>query len=77
MKIILNGLALGEEAAGVAGGPCARLISIQLRFHKGTVKLYCINLSHFANVPQNTREEPHIILIKITIKYRDQMSTRL
>jgi hypothetical protein len=37
-KIRQDGPTLGEEAAGVAGGPCARLLSIQLRFHKGTVK---------------------------------------
>jgi hypothetical protein len=30
----------------VAGGLCARLLSIQLRFRKGTVKLYCNNLAH-------------------------------
>jgi hypothetical protein len=30
----------------VAGGPCTRLLLIQLRFRKGTVKLYYNNLVH-------------------------------
>jgi hypothetical protein len=63
-KIRRDGPTLGEEAGGVARGPCARLSSIQLRFHKGTVKLYCNNLAHFANVAQNPREKPHIIFKK-------------
>jgi hypothetical protein len=68
MKIRQYGATIGEKVAREAGGPCVRLISIQFRFHKGTEKLYCINLTHFANVPQNPREKPHIIFIRITIK---------
>jgi hypothetical protein len=45
-KIRQDGPTLGEEAAGVVGGPCVRLLLIQFRFHKGTVKLYYNNLTH-------------------------------
>jgi hypothetical protein len=34
--------------AGVAGGPCNRLHTIKLRFHKGIKKLYCGNRLHLA-----------------------------
>jgi hypothetical protein len=52
-KIRQDGLTLGEEAAGVAGGPCVRLLSIQFRFHKGTVKLYYNNLTHLQTFHRN------------------------
>jgi hypothetical protein len=47
-KIRQIGLTLGPVAAGVAGGPCNRLPSIKLRFHKGIKKIYCGNRLHLA-----------------------------
>jgi hypothetical protein len=60
----------------VAGRLCARLL-IQLRFRKGTLNYIIIIWHTFANVPQNSREKPLIIFIKISIKHRAQTSTRL
>jgi Na+/glutamate symporter len=47
-EIRLIGLTLGTVVAGVAGGPCTRLLLIKFRFRKGTVKLYCSNLVHIS-----------------------------
>jgi hypothetical protein len=55
MKIRQHGPTFGEEAAGVAGGPCASLSLILFRFHKGTVKLYYDKLAHLQTFHRNQR----------------------
>jgi hypothetical protein len=63
-KIRLVGLTLGPVAAGVAGGPCNRFVSIKFRFCKGTKKLYRSNLLHLATFHRIQGKEPCMIYIK-------------